>query len=67
VLWFVLGAPLDAYRRSGPVAQAVCAGVLAIVVAGVLGSVGWWVVRERYRAGEVRRGELRAALTRAML
>jgi hypothetical protein len=67
VLWFVVGAPLDAYRRSGSVAHAIGAGVLAIVVAGAFGSVGRWVIRESYRAGEVRRGEVRAVLTRVML
>jgi hypothetical protein len=67
MLWLVVDAPLYTYRRSGSVAQAVGAGVLAIVVAGMLGSVGRWVVRESYRAGEVRRREMRAALTRVML
>ena len=67
VLFLVVGAPLYACRRSGSVAQAISAGVLAIVVAGVFGLVGWWIVSESYRAGEVRRGEMRAVLTRVML
>ena len=67
VLGFVVEAPLVTYRRSGSVAQAVGAGVLALLVAGVFGLVGWCIVTKSYREGELRRGEVRAVLTRTML